>query len=50
MKCASAECSNEVKKGLIYCSKCWKKICETSEGEENEDQNVSEENTGQWPW
>lgn len=52
MKCVSVKCSNEAKKGFIYCSECWKKICERSEelDEKNEDQNVPEENTGQWPW
>lgn len=52
MKCISAECKKEATNGKIYCSDCWSKIKQRAkrDDEKNEDQNVPEENIGDFPW
>jgi len=52
MKCISAECKKEAVGGKIYCEDCWNKIKERAKQDvdQNEDQNVPKENTGDFPW
>jgi len=49
MKCATHDCKNEAVKGC-YCLRCWEEVQAIDYEEGNEDQNVPDENTGNFPY